>query len=140
MKNPRLTLTALWGKALSAQFRQRLMLAVTGVHGCRYCTYLHTREALHAGLSHGEIDSLLGRAVEDVPDNEMKAILYAQYWADKDAEPDPEARASLIEAYGIEKSRVIEMALLLIRIGNLCGNTFDYTLFRISRGRWGLHE
>ena len=140
MKNPALALKALWGTSLSTQFRQRLMLTVTAVNGCRYCTYLHTREALHAGLTSEEIETLLGGVIKNVPTDEIKAILYAQYWADNDAKPDSGTRADLIATYGIENSRLIEMALLLIRIGNLCGNTFDYFLFRLSFGKWGIAE
>jgi len=28
----------------------------------------------------------------------------------------------------------------MIRIGNLLGNTFDYWLYRISLGHWGLRK
>ena len=140
LKNPILALSAMWGTSLSPPFRQRLMLAVTAVNGCRYCTYLHTREALRAGLSQEEINYLLGGIIENVPRNEAKAILYAQHWADNNEKPDLEAQADFIETYGVEKSRVIEMALLLIRIGNLTGNSFDFCLFKISRGQWGLLE
>ena len=137
LKNPVLAFCAMWGTSLSAAFRQRLMLSVTAVNGCRYCTYFHTREALHAGLSQEEIDYLLGGVIDNVPGNEAKAILYAQHWADNNGKPDLEAQADFIETYGVEQSGVISMALLLIRIGNLTGNTFDYFLYKISRGRWG---
>lgn len=138
IRHPHLAMSALWGTSLTAHFRQRLMLAVTAVHGCRYCSYLHTREALRAGLSQEEVNVLLSGMIENVPADEAKAILYAQHWADNSGKPDPEAHANLIQTYGLEKTRVIEMALLLIRIGNLSGNSFDYLLFRLSRGRFGL--
>ena len=137
LKHPVLAFAAMWGKEISSSFRQRLMLAVTAVNGCRYCTYLHTREALHAGLSEHEIALLLGKSVEMVPANEVKAILYAQYWADNNARPELSVRKELLNAYGLSKSRLIEMILTLIRIGNLVGNCFDCCLFTISRGRWG---
>ena len=133
-----LAIKTMWGKTISAQFRQRLMLAVTGVNGCRYCSWLHTKEALRTGLSIEEVRYLLGGSFEDVPENEMKAILYAQHWADTNANPDPSIRKALIETYGEEKVKVIEMALLLIRIGNLTGNSSDYLLYRFSNGKWGL--
>ncbi len=140
VRQPGLAISALWGTAISAPFRQRLMLAVTAVNGCRYCSYLHAREALRAGLSQEEVSALLCGVVENIPDAEISAILYAQHWADTNGNPDAEARARLIELYGAEQSRVIEMALLLIRIGNLCGNSFDYLLFRLSCGRFGSSE
>ena len=44
---------------ISPDFRERLMLAVTAVNGCRYCSYAHTRAALKGGLSREEISGLL---------------------------------------------------------------------------------
>ena len=138
LKHPGLALGVLWGISLRSRFRERLYLAVIAVNGCRYCTYLHTRTALHSGLSQDDVNRLLTGVIEHVPMDEAKALLYAQHWADNKGQPDLQAQADLIEAYGLKQSRAIEMALLLIQIGSLCGNSFDYCLFRLSRGRWGL--
>jgi AhpD family alkylhydroperoxidase len=138
LKNPGLAISAGLGNALSSRFRQRLYLAVISVNRCRYCTYMHTREALHAGLTEEEINHLLTGDMENVPGEEQKAILYAQHWADSNGQPDPQAQADLINAYGDKYARVIEMALLLVQIGSLCGNSFDYFLYRLSFGRCGV--
>jgi AhpD family alkylhydroperoxidase len=138
LKNPALALGVLWGDALPHRFRERLYLAVIAVNGCRYCTYLHTRSALHAGLSPDDVHRLLGGIMQDVPIDEAKAVLYAQHWADSNGRPDADARAVLVETYGAEQSKAVEMTLLLIRIGSLSGNSFDACLFCLSRGRWGL--
>ena len=138
LKQPRLALGILWGTSLRPRFRERLYLAVIAVNGCRYCTYLHTRSALHSGLSQDDVNRLLTGVIDNVPIDEAKALLYAQHWADNNGQPDSQARADLIESYGNKQSRAIEMALLLIQIGSLCGNSFDYCLFRLSHGRWGL--
>ena len=42
---------AMRGDLVSVQFRERLMLMVTEVNGCRYCSYGHSKAALAAGLS-----------------------------------------------------------------------------------------
>jgi AhpD family alkylhydroperoxidase len=138
LKHPGLALGVLWGISLTLRFRERLFLAVISVNSCRYCTYVHTRSAMHAGLSQDDVNLLLDGVFDYVPIDEAKALLYAQHWADNDGQPDAQARADLIETYGSKQARVIEMALLLIRIGSLCGNTFDYCLFRLSCGRCGL--
>lgn len=44
---------------LSPAFRERLMLAVTAVNRCRYCSFAHTRMALAAGVSNAEIAQIL---------------------------------------------------------------------------------
>lgn len=138
LKQPGLALGVLWGISLPPRFRERLFLAVISVNSCRYCTYFHTRSAIRAGLSQDDINRLLAGVADNVPIDEAKALLYAQHWADNNGKPDAQARAELIETYGAKQTRKIEMALLLIRIGSLCGNSFDYCLFRLSCGRWGL--
>ena len=41
-------------EVLSPAFRERLMLAVTAVYGCRYCSFAHAREAISKGVSQEE--------------------------------------------------------------------------------------
>jgi AhpD family alkylhydroperoxidase len=122
--------------AIDAKFRERLMLAVTEVNGCRYCSYAHARAALRAGLSEGEV-AALARGDLDGPPDEAVALLYARHWAESDAEPDAEARQRLLETYGEAKTRSIELTLRMIRVGNLLGNTVDHLLYRVSAGRYG---
>jgi len=123
------------GDLVSYAFRERLMLAVTAVNGCRYCSYYHAKEAVKAGLPESELQKLLVGVVDDAPADELPALLYAQHWAESDANPDPEARQKLVETYGPERTEAIEMALRMIRMGNLLGNQWDYWLYRISNGR-----
>ena len=122
---------------IDSAFRERLMLAVTEVNGCRYCAYAHTRMALAAGLSDADIDALAAGSMEGCPPEQIPALLYAQHWAETDARPDQEARMRLVETCGEAGTEAIELVLRTIRIGNLLGNSFDYLLYRLSFGRWG---
>jgi AhpD family alkylhydroperoxidase len=121
---------------LSPAFRERLMLAVTAVNGCRYCSYFHTKQALKSGISLEEISKLLSGDIDDCPEEEALALIYAQHWAESNAHPDPEAAKKLQETYSFEKVEAIHLALQMIRLGNLLGNTWDYLLYRISFGKW----
>jgi AhpD family alkylhydroperoxidase len=125
------------GKMISPAFRERLMLAVTAVNGCRYCSYFHTREALKSGLSPEEISRLLSGEVAACPPEEASAVIYAQHWAESNARPDPAAVQKLQEIYGGEKVDAIHLVLRMIRTGNLSGNSWDYLLYRVSFGKWG---
>ncbi len=116
------------GTLISPAFRERLMLAVTAVNGCRYCSYFHTGE---------EISRLLSGESASCPPDEAPAVIYAQHWAESNARPDPLALQKLQEIYGTEKSDAIQIILRMIRIGNLSGNSWDYLLYRLSFGRWG---
>lgn len=125
------------GETLSAQFRERLMLVVTEVNACRYCSYYHAKQALVEGLSAEEIQALTQGEFEASPPEERPAMLYAQHWAEADGEPDPAAWERLVALYGRKHAEAIDLALRVIRVGNLSGNTFDYLLYLISFGRLG---
>ena len=125
------------GKLLSPSFQERLMLAVTGVNECRYCSYFHSGQALKSGISPEEIEMLLSSTFGACPNEEKTGILYAQHWAETDAHPDPEAVVKLQETYGDEKTRAIHLILRMIRTGNLMGNSFDYLLFLLTFGKRG---
>ncbi len=129
---------ALGGDLVSHAFRERLMLAVTAVNGCRYCSYYHAKEALKTGLPEAEIRAMQDGIVENAPAKELPALLYAQHWAENNANPDPDIRQKLVETYGTQRSEAIDVVLRLIRMGNLLGNTTDYWLFRLSFGRFGV--
>lgn len=139
MRNRQRLKYAMRGDLISKKFRERLMLMVTKVNGCRYCSYYHAQEALKAGISDDELESLMtGTIPTDTPKDEIPALLYAQYWAEADSRPDPKIQLKLVDTYGVEKSNEIEMILRVIRAGNLSGNLWDYILYRISFGHWGL--
>jgi AhpD family alkylhydroperoxidase len=132
---------AMRGDLISVQFRERLMLMVTEVNGCRYCSYFHAQEALKAGISEGELKSLLaGSLPAEAPVEEIPALLYAQHWAESNIHPEPEIRQKFEATYGAEKSAAIHLILRMIRVGNLSGNLWDSILYRLSFGRWGLLE
>jgi AhpD family alkylhydroperoxidase len=124
-------------KMLSEAFRERLMLVVISVYGCRYCNWAHTREALKSGVAPEEIVQLLKGSIDSCPDEEAVAVLYAQHWADSDTKPDHEAISMLVETYGPEKAENIDLVLRMIRVGNLTGNTWDAFLARVSFGVLG---
>ena len=123
-------------RLLSQAFQERLMLAVTSVEGCRYCSYFHSKLALKGGINQEEIGQLLSGDFHNCPEEEALAVLYAQHWADSNACPDPEIVEKLKETYGSEKVEAINMMLRMIRLGNLLGNTWDYLLYLISFGKW----
>lgn len=122
---------------LSPALRERMMLAVTAVYGCRYCSFAHAREALSRGVSQEEIEALGECFFEGSPTEEVPALLYAQHWAEANGEPDAAARDPIVARYGEQTVEAMELALRMIRMGNLSGNTWDYFLHRISFGRWG---
>ena len=125
------------GNLISEAFRERLMLTVTEVNGCRHCQYAHAKMALDAGLTQAEIKALSTGTFNHCPEEEVPALLYAQHWAEADGAPDEDTRQHILGIYGQEKVQAMELAMGMIRMGNLTGNTWDYILNRVSFGHWG---
>ena len=137
IKNIRMVIVLMMGRTVSHAFRERLMLAVTAVYGCRYCTWLHTGEALKSGIRQEEIATLLNGSVDNCPEEEAVALLYAQHWADSGGKPDPLAARRLEQVYGTDKAQAINLILIMNLLGNLSGNTLDHFLYRVSLGKRG---
>lgn len=123
---------------ISPGFRERLMLVVTAVNRCRHCAWGHEIMARHAGLSQREIAALLMLDLANCPAAELPALRYAIHGAERDGQPTAEARTFLDATYGAAVARQIDTACLLIQVGNRVGNTYDFLLCRLSRGRFGL--
>jgi len=125
---------------ISESLRERIMLAVTEVNGCRYCQYAHAKMALKAGLSQDEIDRLAEGAFHNSPQKDVPALLFAQHWAEANGSPDKEVRQKVIDTYGLHITEGMELAMRMIRMGNLLGNTFDYLLFKFFPRLYTKHQ
>lgn len=125
------------GDVITPAFRERLMLTVTAVNNCRYCSYGHARAALSEGVPQEEIEALGNGFFNDSPTEEIPAMLYAQHWAEMNGKPEPSVRDQVVARYGEQVVNTMELAMRMIRVGNLSGNTLDYLLHRISFGRLG---
>jgi AhpD family alkylhydroperoxidase len=121
-------------RRVSRAFAEKIMMVVTQVNGCRYCSYFHTRMALAAGLSDLEIERLLALEIDAFPMEEAVALAFAQHYAETKGRPDPEAKRRFREHYGPDMYRDILSYIRMIRVGNLAGNTVDAFLSRL-RGR-----
>lgn len=110
---------------VSKAFSERIMLAVTQVNGCRYCSYYHSKLALEAGMSPDEIAQMMDGDLSHAPASEMVALAFAQHYAESKARPDASALARLEATYGPEMARDILAYIRMITIGNVYGDTFD---------------
>lgn len=125
------------GRTLDPKFRERIMLAITAVNQCRYCSFAHTRIALREGLRREEIAAFFQGSLENVPEGERTAILYAQHWAEQNGAPESSMGESLRAEYGEETAARIDAALRMMRLNNLTGNTADWLLHKVSFGLLG---
>ena len=108
-------------KELRPDFIERIMLAVTEVNGCAICSYAHTKMALEAGMSNEEIQNMLSGVFDNVPTEEMAAIIFAQHYADCRGNPSQESWEQIVELYSSSKAKGILGAIRMIMIGNTYG-------------------
>jgi AhpD family alkylhydroperoxidase len=106
---------------LSQKFIERIMLAVTEVNDCAICSYAHTKRALESGMSGEEIQNMLAGIIEDVPDGEVAAVMFAQHYADTRGNPTMESWQRIVEIYGISRAKGILGSIRTIMIGNTYG-------------------
>ena len=106
---------------LSSKLQERIMLAVTGVNQCPMCSYAHTDKALQAGLRLEEIKAFVEGEIPGVPDAEIKAILFAQHYADRRGKPSTDSWNSIVLEYGEERAKAILSATRIIMMGNALG-------------------
>jgi len=104
---------------LNPRTRERIILAVTEVNGCRYCAWIH-----------GSWQDFLG----DVPTGtaEDALLVYARACADAGRPLDP---GPLAETLPPEAIRAIRATVAQIEVSNLVGNTVDGLLARATRAR-----
>jgi AhpD family alkylhydroperoxidase len=121
MRTIKYMLKAKKNKKLSPKFIERIMLAVTEVNDCAICSYAHTKMAIESGMSIEEIQNMLSGVIDDVPADEVAAIMFAQHYADTRGNPTLESWRRIVEIYGISKSKGILGSIRTIMIGNTYG-------------------
>ena len=125
-------LDTITSERISRVFGEKIMLAVTSVNQCRYCTWLHSDLALSAGADKDQISMILGQQFEEVSQEELPALSYAFHVAETNRNPSIKMTSELYHTYGAEKAKDIENYIQLIYFGNLSGNTFDAFLSRLK--------
>jgi len=121
---------------VSEKFQERIMLAVTSVNGCALCSYAHTKMALESGLSENEIRQLLDSDDRNnIPADELDAIMFASYYAEKRAKVDKNIWNKIVLEYGEEKALGILGAIRIITIGNVYGIALGSFLSRFIKDK-----
>lgn len=106
---------------ISKEFIERLQLAVTEVNGCAACSYAHTHMALKQGMSSEEVNSFLNADGGFIKEEEVKAIVFAQHFADTRGFPKADAYQVIVDEYGEEQASIILAASQMMIAGNIYG-------------------
>lgn len=108
---------------IAPEFSERIMLAVTAVNECAYCSFLHTKTALEKGVDIEQIRAILDGDFGSFSETEMPAVLFAQHFAETKGRVSVPAKDMFVSAYGRRKAKHIESFISLVCFGNLCSNT-----------------
>ena len=119
---------------LSPKFIERIMLAVTEVNDCAICSYAHTKKALESGMSNEEIQKMLTGIMDDVPEDEVAAVMFAQHYADTRGHPTLESWHRILKIYGKSRAKGILGSIRIIMIGNAYGIAWS-SFFNRLRGK-----
>jgi AhpD family alkylhydroperoxidase len=118
--------------ATSRALREKVMLGVTSVNDCRWCSWLHSGIALKHGVDLDELRSLLDRGTfGEVDKHEATAVLFAQHFAETLRKPTPAARLALARQFTPWQRMEIMAWIHFIYFANLSGNSADAWLARL---------
>jgi AhpD family alkylhydroperoxidase len=109
------------GSPIDARTRERVILAVTEVNGCRYCAWIH-----------GSWAAYLGDAIEGPAEAEEALLDYARACAAAGRPLDPAPLAAVLPPAAVAAVRA---TVAQIEVSNLVGNTVDGLLARLARRR-----
>ena len=119
---------------LKKSFVQKIMLAVSAINGCTYCTWFHGKMALLLSeMDLKTIENILKTELgQGLSEYEIVGLAYAQHYATTNRKPDPEATQILYDYYGKKKAEDIIACIDMIHFANLAGNTFDALMYRLK--------
>lgn len=120
---------------ISKEFKKKIILAVTQVNGCNFCSYVHSKHALKNGISQKEIDLLLSGDFGALSEQEAKAILFAQYYAESRASYDKEIYAKMETHLGKQKAKAVLGVIRKIMVANTYGIALELLQMRFSGKR-----
>jgi AhpD family alkylhydroperoxidase len=124
---------ALVRPATSRALREKVMLAVSSVNDCRYCSWVHTELALANGVDLAGLQEVLDHETfGEVASGEATAILFGQHFAATARQPTAEARAALAREFTIYQRAEIMAYIHGIYFLNLSGNSYDAWLARFA--------
>jgi len=107
------------GGALDSRSRERIIMAVTEVNGCRYCAWIH-----------GSWQDFLGEL--DPLEAEEAVLAYARACAEAGRPLPPDDLRGVLPSDAV---RSVRATVAQIEVSNLVGNTVDGVLARLTRKR-----
>lgn len=108
---------------LLPDFREKLILAVTGINNCAPFSFIHTKTAIEKGVKISEVKRLLEGRLDTFPEDEATALFYAKHWAETRGKINGRHRQAVISFFGLRETRLLESVVISAHFATLCANT-----------------
>jgi AhpD family alkylhydroperoxidase len=119
-------------KEIDPAFREELMLAVSRLNDCRYCSWAHQEWAHLSGSSDEELAQVEQLDPKGFNRKKWLAITYVRALVKRDFRGvQPELRRAMQHKYSPREIRAIELIARVMDIGNRSSNTWDAMLSRL---------
>ena len=127
------TIYKIWQKhEIEAGFREELMLAVSTMNDCKYCTWGHHEWAHAAGISDEELDHIEHGDPEGIERAKWVAISYVVTFVSSEYKDIPDELVQEMQAnYTANEIKEIELVARIMDIANRGANTWDAMLSRL---------
>ena len=128
------TIYKIWQKhEIEAGFREELMLAVSKLNDCKYCSWGHHEWAHAAGVSEDELDHIEHGDSEGIERAKWVAISYVVALVQSDfKEVPPELREEMVANYTEHEIEEVELVAKIMDLANRAANTFDAMMSRMK--------
>ena len=128
------TMYGVWLKQeVDPGFREELMLAVSRLNGCRYCSWGHYEWAQISGVSNEELAQVEQLDPAGFDRRKWVAISYVRALVKGNfVRVQPELRRAMQHKYSPREIRQIELIANVMDVGNRGSNTFDAMLSRFK--------
>jgi len=103
---------------LNTKLIEKVMLTITEINGCEVCAVFHNRVARKEGIMEEDIQMLFVADIEEIPQDEAPAILFAREYANSSGKPSADSWKNLVGNYGESKAKGILGAIRTIIMGN----------------------
>ena|GEM_PF-1942180 len=127
------TIYKIWQKhEIEAGFREELMLAVSTLNDCKYCSWGHHEWAHAAGISDEELDHIEHGDPDGIERAKWVAISYVVNFVSSEYKDVPDELAQEMQSnYTANEIKEIELVARIMDIANRGANTWDAMLSRL---------
>lgn len=120
-------------KSKNNHLTEKILMVISVANDCKYCIWLDVKLAEKRGIPSSEIQKMLNLKLDsDLPEQELKALVYAQHYAESNGRPNKKMTENLYDFYGKTEAEKIQLTIRAEMFGNLYFNTWKAAISRFK--------